>query len=65
MYEVSIISLQGVLEGNQETWKKNVDAVLTKRWKEGWDITQIFCVGENLEPARQSLLIFWRFRGRK
>jgi hypothetical protein len=65
MYEVSIISLQGVIEGNQEIWKKSVDAVLTKRWKEGWDIMQVFIVGENLEPARQSLLILWRFRGRK
>jgi hypothetical protein len=65
MYEVSVISLQGVLEGNQENWKKNVDALLTKRWKEGWEIMQVFIVGENLEPARQSLLIIWHFKGRK
>lgn len=65
MYEVSIISLQGVIDGNQETWKKNVDAVLTKRWKEGWEIMQVFIVGQNMEPSRQSLLILWHFRGRK
>ena len=65
MYEVSIISLQGILEGSQEQWKKSVDALLNKRWKEGWDILKIFVVGQDLEPARQSLLIVWRFRGRK
>jgi len=65
MYEVSIISLQGILEGNQEQWKKNVDALLNKRWREGWDIMQVFSVGQDQEPARQSLLIFWRFRARK
>jgi hypothetical protein len=65
MYEVSIISLQGILEGNQEQWKKSVDALLNKRWKEGWEIMKIFNVGENMEPSRQSLLIIWRFRPRK
>jgi len=65
MYEISIISLQGILEGSQEQWKKNVDAVLTRRWKEGWEIMQVFCVGQNLEPSRQSLLIVWRFRAKK
>jgi len=65
MYEVSVISLQGILEGNQESWKRSVDTVLDKRWKEGWEAMQIFCVGQNLEPARQSLLIIWRLRERE
>jgi hypothetical protein len=65
MYEVSVISLQGILEGNQELWKKNVDNVLTKRWNEGWEIMEMFCVGQNLESTRQSLLIVWRLRAKK
>jgi hypothetical protein len=65
MYEVSVISLQGILEGSQEVWKKSVDALLDKRWNEGWEIMQIFCVGQNLDSARQSLLIIWRLRQKK
>jgi len=65
MYEVSIISLQGILEGSQEQWKKNVDAVLDKRWNEGWEIMQMFCVGQNLDATRQNLLIIWRLRAKK
>ena len=65
MYEVSVVSLQGILEGSQEMWKKNVDALLNRRWHEGWEIMQVFCVGENLEATRQSLLIIWRFRAKK
>ncbi len=65
MYEVSVIPLQGILEGNQELWKKNVDALLNRRWKEGWEIMQVFNVGENLDAERQSLLIIWRFRAKK
>jgi hypothetical protein len=65
MYEVSIISLQGILEGNQEAWKKNVDALLDKRWKEGWEIMQTFSVGQNLDATRQNLLIIWRLREKK
>ena len=65
MYEVSVIPLQGILEGSQEMWKKNVDAVLDKRWNEGWEIMQIFCVGQNLQSDRQSLLIIWRLRAKK
>jgi hypothetical protein len=64
MYEVSVISLQGILEGSQESWKRSVDGLLDKRWKEGWEIMQIFCVGQNLEPARQNLLIIWGLRDR-
>jgi len=65
MYEVSIISLQGILEGREEQWKKNVDAVLDKRWKEGWEIMQIFCVGQSLDTSRQNLLIIWRLREKR
>jgi len=65
MYEVSIISLQGILEGSQEQWKKNVDALLDKRWNEGWEIMQMFCVGQNLDATRQNLLIIWRLRAKK
>jgi hypothetical protein len=65
MYEVSVISLQGILEGSEELWKKNVDKLLNRRWNEGWEIMQLFCVGQNLEVTRQSLLIVWRFRAKK
>lgn len=65
MYEVSVISLQGILEGSQELWKKNVDNILNRRWNEGWEIMQMFCVGQNLDATRQTLLIVWRLRAKK
>jgi hypothetical protein len=58
MYDVHVVSLQGILEGSQETWKESVGPYLNRQADQGWDIAQMFPVGENL-------VIVWQLKAKK
>jgi hypothetical protein len=68
MYEVSVVSLQGILEesprGNREVWKQGVETFLNRQWEEGREILQMFCVGQGQDVMLQNLVIVWRLRSK-
>jgi hypothetical protein len=69
MYEVTAVLLQGILEekpkGNKEVWEKSVEAFLNQRWEKGWEIAQMFPVGQGQDVMQQNLVIVWQSRDKK
>jgi hypothetical protein len=56
MYKVNVVWLQGILEGQTETWKQSVGLFLNQQEVRGWDIVQTFRVDEKLIVIFKSIL---------
>jgi hypothetical protein len=48
MYEVNVVSLEGIMEEKTELWKQSVGLFLNQQEARGWDMVQTLCVGEKL-----------------
>jgi len=56
LYEVNVVWLQGIKEGQTETWKQSVGLFLNQQEVRGWDIVQTFRVDEKLIVIFKSIL---------
>ncbi len=70
MYEVSVVSLEGILEeipGSKgaETWEKSIEAFMNGRWEKGWEMVQMFGIGHKQDAVLQKLVVIWKLRARQ
>lgn len=57
MYELSVVSLDGILRGKRDLWEKSVGSFLNEKESKGWDLIQMFRVEEDA-------VIVWKTKGK-